>query len=393
MKSIRFTFDPKEYAGEVTKVGILGNFLFYESNLTGNTCETGMMDNGKFFTPHEYREGLEPIGMRYYEEMEFDEKTGLWSIEYELPAGLYQYRFAVNTTLGDPPTERPTRKISAYCADGVIHGLSADTVYFTDSKNPPLIPSFSGQQSDSIIALGDHKDFPWLPGLPKENCGKVSYISYEDTDGKPQSLGIYLPANFSREKSYPVIYVSHGGGGNEADWYHQGGINNIMDKLIYEGETPEAILVTMNNSVYDWDFRKIAKNLYGNIIPFVEELLPVYTEPGKNAFCGLSMGSMTTLYMYMHANRKFLYFGAFSGGIAGGEHFSLEDPVLAEKVLMIGCAEEDIAWNFREIGVPPTIEALKAKGLPFIPYFTPGSHDWYCWPQMFTEFAKNVLWK
>ena len=81
------------------------------------------------------------------------------------------------------------------------------------------------------------------------------------------------------------------------------------------------------------------------------------------------------------------------GGRIGGEHFSLEDKDLADRVLMIGCGEKDIAWNFREIGVPPTIEALKAKGLPFIPYFVPGGHDWYCWPQMFTEFAENVLWK
>ena len=393
MEKIRFTFDPKEAMSEVTKVGILGNFLFYESNMTGNTCETGMMDNEKFFTPYEYHKGLEPIGMRYYEDMKFDENSGLWFIEYDLPAGLYQYRFAVNASLEDRPTKFPTRKISAYCGDGIIHGLSADTIYFTDSKRPPLIPSFSGQQSDSILAVGDRRDFTWLPGLPKENCGKVTYISYDDIDGKPQSLGVYLPANFSRKKTYPVIYVSHGGGGNEGDWYHQGGIHNIMDNLIYEGKTAEAILVTMNNSVYNWDFKKIAKNLYEHIIPFVEEVFPVDKEMEKNAFCGLSMGSMTTLYMYMHANTKFLYFGAFSGGIAGGEHFSLEDPALFTKKLMIGCAEEDIAWNFREIGVPPTIEALKAKGLPFTPYFTPGSHDWYCWPQMFTEFAKNMLWK
>ena len=40
-----------------------------------------------------------------------------------------------------------------------------------------------------------------------------------------------------------------------------------------------------------------------------------------------------------------------------------------------------------------TIRALKEKGLPYIPYFVPGSHDWYCWPEMFTHFAKAVLWK
>ena len=57
----------------------------------------------------------------------------------------------------------------------------------------------------------------------------------------------------------------------------------------------------------------------------------------------------------------------------GHEQFTLEDPHLKDVTLMIGSAEEDIAYNEREIGVPPTIRALDAKGLPYIPYFVTGS--------------------
>ena len=39
------------------------------------------------------------------------------------------------------------------------------------------------------------------------------------------------------------------------------------------------------------------------------------------------------------------------------------------------------------------IRALKAKGLPYTPYFVPGSHDWFCWPEMFRHFAQEILWK
>ena len=105
------------------------------------------------------------------------------------------------------------------------------------------------------------------------------------------------------------------------------------------------------------------------------------------------MGSMTTLYTYMHHPERFQYFGAFSGGLAGGEEFTLANPKLREVTLMIGCAEEDIAYNERDIGIPSTIRALKEKELPFIPYFVPGSHDWFCWPAMFTHFAEHILWK
>ena len=189
------------------------------------------------------------------------------------------------------------------------------------------------------------------------------------------------------------MLVSHGGGGNEADWQSQGQIGNVMDNLIAQGRTKEAILVCMNNSVYGWDYAKIARNCEERILPFMEKLFSVSKDVKDRAFCGLSMGSMTTLYMYMHRSAVYDYFGAFSGGLAGGEHFTLDDPHLKDVTLMIGSAEEDIAYNEREIGVPPTIRALKAAGLPYIPYFVTGSHDWFCWPEMFEYFAENVLWK
>ena len=393
LEKVVFSLAPEAVPCKIENAGIVGSFLFYESELTGHTCETGMGGDPKFYNPHQYRDGMEFIGMRYYEEMRFDEQTGRYTVEFLLPPGLYLYRFAVNAQVVDGMPDFRSGQQGAVLADGRIHAFSRDTLFFADPENPARIPTVSGKQDDSVLAVGTDADLPWLPGVPADKRGDVSYMSYTDIDGLPQSLGVYLPAGFSREKTYPVIFVSHGGGGNEADWYHAGGIHNIMDKLIAEGRTAEAVLVTMNNTVYQWDFEKIARNMEECVIPFVRRVLPVSAEPWDNAFCGLSMGSMTTLYMYMHHNAAYRYFGAFSGGIAGGEHFSLEDPALFDRVLMIGCGEKDIAWNFREIGVPPTIEALKKKGLPFIPYFVPGGHDWYCWPQMFTEFAEHVLWK
>ncbi len=391
LEKVRFTFSPESFQGEIKHVGIVGTFLFYNSNLTGNTCETGMGDNKEFFPPHMYKEGMERIGMGCYEEMELCD--GVYTVEFMLPPGLYNYRFAINAELEEGEPDFRSGRFPAVGHDGKMHVLSKDTVYLPDPANPPLIPTVTGAQAESVRVVGTCADLPWLPGVPEEKRGAVTYVSYTDVDGRPQSLGVHLPAGYDRTKTYPAVFVSHGGGGNEADWFHQGGIHWNMDTLIAEGKTEEAILVTMNNSVYGWDFEKIAKNLYECVIPFVRKLFPVSCDPMKNAFCGLSMGSMTTLYMYMHHNTAFHYYGAFSGGIAGGEHFSLDDPNLMQRMLMIGCAEEDIAWNFREIGVPPTIDELEKKGVPHVTYFVPGGHDWYCWPQMFTEFAKNILWK
>jgi enterochelin esterase-like enzyme len=150
----------------------------------------------------------------------------------------------------------------------------------------------------------------------------------------------------------------------------------------------------MNNSVYKWDFEMISQNMIWCVIPFIEKLFPVYQTPDKRAFCGLSMGSMTTLFIYMHHAAVFDYYGAFSGGMApGNAGYTLDDPHLQDVKLLIGCGEEDMAYNEMDRGVPPTIRALKANSIPYRPYFTTGAHDWFCWPQMFEQFATAVLWK
>ena len=406
---VRITFDPKDYSGEVKSAALRGEFLFYKSGLTGNTDETGMVDCEEKFPPSAYREDLDSIGGLYYEEMEKTE-DGTYAVTLKLPAGVYPYHFLVNPELEEPSTDPRFAWNNMILKDGskkslkdmekaMACGFTGETNHMIcDPKNPPLAPTVTGAQRNSELYVGTPEKCAWLPIEDRSKAGTVTYMSYTDIDGTPQSIAVYLPVNYDRTKTYPLVLGSHGGGGNEADWVSQGSINHIMDNLIATGKTKESILVCMNNSVYsrgfgDWDFAKIADNCEKCVIPFVEKIFNVSKDVADRAFCGLSMGSMTTLYMYMHRTEVYDYFGAFSGGIAGGKYFSLENPHLQDVSLMIGSAEEDIAYNEREIGVPPTIRALKAKGLPYIPYFTTGSHDWFCWPQMYAYFAEHVLWK
>ena len=401
---VTITFDPAESPVPVKNVALVGEFLFYQSNLTGHTDKTGMVDCDKKYTPHEYREGLDSIGGLYCEEMGKNDQ-GIYEISLRLPAGVYPYHFLVNPKLGEPAADPRFAWSNMTMADGSQKGfvnleqaLASDfsgpeNHRMTDPKNPPVTPTATGKQMNSELYVGTEEESLCLPISDPSKAGTITYMSYSDIDGKVQTMAVYLPANYNKEKTYPLILVSHGGGGNEADWPSQGSIGNIMDHLIAQGKTREAILVCMNNSVYQWEYAKIARNCEERIIPFLVKFFHISKETKDRAFCGLSMGSMTTLYMYMHRSHSYDYFGAFSGGLAGGEHFTLEDPHLKDVTLIIGSAEEDIAYNQRDIGVPTTIRALDAKGLPYIPYFVTGSHDWFCWSQMFQYFAEAVLWK
>lgn len=402
----KFTFDPNDYNGEVKSVAVRGDLMFYKSNLTGHTDETGMIDCDRRYSHYEYEEGMDNINGSYVEEMVWNEATQQFELTMQLPAGLYLYCYVINPEFCDKFTDRRGGSLNVYTKDGEEKGLlniqeqmekrgtGLPCSIIADPKNRPDTPTVSAHQNYCHMVLGDATELSWLPIADQSKAGTVTYMSYKDIDGVTRSLGVYLPCGYSRDKTYPTIYVSHGGGGDEADWFHQGGINNSMDNLIAEGRTEEAILVTMNNTVYSWDFEKISQNMIQCIIPFIEKLFPVYTTANKRAFCGLSMGSMTTLFIYMHHAELCDYFGAFSGGLApGNPGCSLEDPHLKDVTLMIGTGEEDMAYNEMDRGVPPTIRALKAAGIPYQPYFTTGAHDWFCWPQMFEHFATDVIWK
>lgn len=393
MYNVTFSFDPKDYDGTVKSVGLRGEFLFYKSNMTGHTDETGMVEHDPKYVPGQYTPDMDSIGGLYYKEMTLDEDNKCYKTALKLPAGVYPYSFVINGVVGDALTDERMAWSNFMTDDGKMHNFAKKDAVIADTKNMPSTPTITGKQNNSECYVGTSEDYPWIPASDPGICGTVTYVTYKDIDCADQSLGVYLPAGYDKTKEYPVIFVSHGGGGNEADWFSQGGIHHIMDNLAAAGKTKKAIVVTMNNSVYKWDFEKISQNLIQCIIPYVRKVFGASEDVMMNAFCGLSMGSMTTLYIYMHHTEHFHYFGAFSGGIAGGEHFTLESPLLSDVKLMIGCAEEDIAYNEREIGVPPTIRALKANQIPYIPYFVTGSHDWFCWPQMFTHFAEAVLWR
>lgn len=404
LHEVTLTLDPADVQGvEVTGVGLKGEFLFYESNMTGHTDETGMADVDKYYPPSEYQEGMSPIGGLYYEDMELNE-DGIYEITLSLPAGAYPYNFVINPDLGPEDEQFSWSNVTTKTGEKkgfkdimkvLAEGQNAQVNrWIPDPKNLPVAPTITGNQANSILLVGTPEESARIPIGDPEKTGTLSYQSYIDIDGNTQSAGVYLPAGYDKTKTYPLVIVSHGGGGNECDWFSQGNLNNILDNMIAEGRTKEAIFVTPNNVVYDFDMEKIAANMKECLIPYLEKVYNISGDVHDRAFCGLSMGSMTTLYMFYNYPEMYDYYGAFSGGMAPGyEGFNLDNPHTREVTLLIGSAEEDIAYNTQNIGVPTTIAALEEAGVPFESYFVTGSHDWFCWPEMFEYFAENTLWK
>ena len=127
-----------------------------------------------------------------------------------------------------------------------------------------MAPTVSGAQSNSELIVGTCEECARVPIGDPAKTGIVSYQSYVDIDGVTRSAGVYLPAGYDKTKTYPLIVVSHGGGGNECDWFSQGQLNNIMDNLIAQGRTREAIVVTPNHDVYSWDYETMVSLVFAH---------------------------------------------------------------------------------------------------------------------------------
>ena len=397
--TVTVTLDPKDVSGmEVTGAGIKGEFLFYESNMTGHTDETGMLDGvEKYYPPSEYKPGMAPIGGLYYEDMTLNE-DGIYEITLELPAGVYPYQFVINPELGPENPRMTWANVTTKTGEKGSFGFGENkNVSIQDPKNLPIKATLTGNQSNSELIVGDTKR---APIEDPEKRGTVTYMTYIDLDGELRSLGVYLPAGYDKTQAYPLIVLSHGRFGNEVDWFSQGQANNIMDNLIAEGKTRPAIVITPNGDVFQdgeyWNFEKYGENIEKCVLPFIESIFNISEESKDRCFCGLSMGGMTTMHMFYNCTELFDYYGAFSGAITPSmSSYNPDNPLIHNEnlKLFLGAGEEDYAYDDREFAVKDAMEALDSLKISYTTYFLTGAHDWFNWPEIFEYYVGNVPWK
>ncbi|MBQ1491787.1 MAG: hypothetical protein IIZ39_07480, partial [Blautia sp.] len=285
-------------------------------------------------------------------------------------------------------------------ADGTTEDIADPT-----NPSPALVNAntniTTGDVTSSIVygkwdpeKQSESPDFDYV--LPSEgDKGTVTYIEYAGVLGEGQDLGIYVPAGYDpeREEPYKTVYASHGGGGSEVDWFAMGHVDNIVDNL-----GADIIVVTMDNNSLEWDFAKIEENVLDYIIPYMEENYNVSKEAKDRAFCGLSMGCMTTFHMFFDHPEAFGYFGGFSGP----DMSAVNDNDVSAPTLYVTVGLCDIASS----RIMPNGEGQQIKYEDWVAYleehpmdnvilggYLPGSHDWFVWSASFKNFITDICWK
>lgn len=119
--------------------------------------------------------------------------------------------------------------------------------------------------------------------------------------GKDMKYSIYLPKSYDGTKSYPVLYLLHGYGGNNNDWLTDGLVNPYASSAAASGTAPEMIVVCPDgmNTFYCNGFQdgmQYMTYFFDEFLPFIESTYKVKAERGSRAIGGLSMGGFGSLY-------------------------------------------------------------------------------------------------
>lgn len=224
--------------------------------------------------------------------------------------------------------------------------------------------------------------------------GQVSYINYQSSATNSQRRArIYLPPGYSTSKKYSVMYLLHGIGGNEDEWYNNGAPHLILDNLLAEGKIQPFILVlpygnAAASGVDGWE--NFTKDLLDSLIPYIEKNYSVYTDAKHRAIAGLSQGGAQSMNIGLPNVDKFPYIGGFSSSPITKQNNQLFPDGGAKaranlKLLFLSCGTADnlIFSNNR------VRDYCKSNNIPHTEWLLQNyGHDWTVWKPSLWNFAQ-----
>jgi enterochelin esterase-like enzyme len=225
---------------------------------------------------------------------------------------------------------KPEMYAYAFVADGVRAIDTHNPRYRRDSSQLDSILIVPGAES----ALYEVNDVPH---------GTFAHVWYESASLKlTRRMSVYTPPGYEGGNArYPVLYLLHGAGGDEDEWYWNGRVTEIMDNLIAQGKVKPMIVVMPNgfptrtaSSEYaapsdsppavapasgaapgaaGFGVATFSDSIVADVVPYVESHYRVLADRSNRAIAGLSMGGAQALYAGLRNTDKFAWVGGFSG--------------------------------------------------------------------------------
>lgn len=314
--------------------------------------------------------------------------NGVWSVKLgPLEPELYTYTFNVDgVTTIDPSNLKVAR-------DGIF-------------------------RTESVLYVpGEASDLYWAKTGPK---GSVHQIWYDSpTLELTRRMFVYTPPGYiSSNEKYPVLYLLHGGGGDEEAWPTLGVAPVILDNLINSGKAEPMIVVMTNGNPSQASAQTITpklpnvdvsgrgmasmlfeKSLVNDVIPYIEANFKVKADKENRALTGLSMGGLQTMNTSFANPDLFNYIGVMSMGFADLSRFGIEvdhskraEQILAlkeanPKLYWIACGKDDFLYQ----SVVTMRDELDKHDFDYIYRESTGGHTWTNWRIYLSEFAPMLF--
>lgn len=155
-------------------------------------------------------------------------------------------------------------------------------------------------------------DVPYGFADASENVekGKIEEFTYvSKTTNKSHKVLVQLPANYSQEKQYPVLYLFHGENDTESIWNDMAA-DQIIDNAV-TFKAAEDMIVVMPNISSDRD-EDVMKDFADVLKPEVEAKYSVAKERHNTAVAGYGLGGRIALNIGLSLPEQVAYTGAFA---------------------------------------------------------------------------------
>ena len=208
---------------------------------------------------------------------------------------------------------------------------------------------------------------------------------------------IYLPAGYTDSKQYPVLYLLHGWGGDQNEWWVYDDMADDADAMIASGEVPEMIIVTPDGQTWryidNWNGNGLDYEQYffEELMPYIETRYSIRRERQSRAIGGFSMGGYGALRYGVVHHELFSYVYAMSSVIGESELTDMGSIVTNYQPsvlpgITLECGDRDyFTYDNREFSAQ-----LTQLGIAHEHIERNGGHDWEFWSACTPKMLRKV---
>jgi enterochelin esterase-like enzyme len=291
------------------------------------------------------------------------------------------------------------------------------------SNDPGSRVFFAARKEVSGLEVpGPDSDFFAVKEVPHGTVRTEWYFS--KTTGEIRKIFVYTPPGYDQNTGrYPVLYLQHGYGEDEAGWSDQGHENFILDNLIAAKKAVPMIIVNENGMTgvhfqppppprpgstpapppsrgvsrffMDERYATLDGVISADLIPYIDGHFRTIPDRDHRALAGLSMGGAQALRIGLTHLDQFSYLGAFSPAIAITDASKDYEGALAAPaklnqqlhLLWIGIGSDDFLFA----PVKQSHEVLEKAGIKHVWVESSGTHVWTVWRQYLADFALRLF--